>query len=86
MFVILVYDLHVKRVNKMLKLVRRYLVHVQKSVFEGELTEKRLDMLKAEIEELIKPSEDTVLIYGFDSLRFSHRHMIGRQVEDRDII
>ena len=35
MFVILVYDVHVKRVNKMLKLVRRYLVHVQKSVFEG---------------------------------------------------
>lgn len=86
MFVILVYDVNVKRVSKMLRTVRRYLVHIQKSVFEGELTEKRLEHLKAEIEELIKPNEDTVLIYTFDSLRFSQRHAIGLQVEDRDIL
>lgn len=86
MFVILVYDVNVKRTAKVLKTVRSYLSHLQRSVFEGELTEKELEELKSELEDLIKPSEDTVLIYTFDSLRYSHRHRIGRQLEDRDII
>ncbi|NQN66905.1 CRISPR-associated endonuclease Cas2 [Streptococcus suis] len=36
MFVILVYDVNVKRTAKVLKTVRPYLSHLQRSVFEGE--------------------------------------------------
>lgn len=35
MFIILSYDINKKRVGKILKICRKYLVHVQKSVFEA---------------------------------------------------
>lgn len=41
MFVILVYDINIKRNKKVLKICRRYLNHVQKSVFEGVITEAK---------------------------------------------
>lgn len=49
MFVILVYDVKAKRNNKILKTCRKYLRHVQKSVFEGNLTEAKLKRLKNEL-------------------------------------
>ena len=42
MFVIVVYDINRKRVGMALKICRKYLVHVQKSVFEGNITERQL--------------------------------------------
>ena len=35
MYVILTYDVGAKRVSKVMKTCRKYMVHVQKSVFEG---------------------------------------------------
>ena len=46
MYVILVYDIGEKRVGKMLKLCRKYLNWIQNSVFEGEITEVKLEELK----------------------------------------
>ena len=46
MFVILVYDINIKRNKKVLKICRRYLNHVQKSVFEGVITEAKLKKSK----------------------------------------
>ena len=42
MYVVLVYDFGEKRVNKMLKLCRKYLKWVQNSVFEEEISDARL--------------------------------------------
>ena len=46
MYVIVVYDVDQKRCGKMLKLCRSYLHHIQNSVFEGEITEGKLEELK----------------------------------------
>ena len=46
MFIILAYDIHTKRASKVLKICRKYMMHVQKSVFEGDLTEAKLKKLK----------------------------------------
>jgi CRISPR-associated protein Cas2 len=53
MFVVLVYDVDVKRVAKVLKKCREYLYWVQNSVFEGEITLGRLKRLKKELLSLI---------------------------------
>ena len=42
----------------MLKLVRKYLNHVQNSVFEGELTDAQLAELKDAARELMDEDED----------------------------
>ncbi|WP_238374290.1 CRISPR-associated endonuclease Cas2 [Thermotoga petrophila] len=67
--VILVYDIStetkegVKRLNRVRKIARRYLDHVQKSVFEGELTEGEIEKLKFELQCIIDNDEDFVIIY-----------------------
>lgn len=77
MFVILVYDINIKRNAKMLKICRRYLNHVQKSVFEGVITEAKLEQLKTEIKKTICTEEDSVAIYEFDTLKYSSKEIIG---------
>lgn len=53
MFVVLTYDVGVKRVSKVMKACRKYLVHVQKSVFEGSVTEAKLEKMKRELQKII---------------------------------
>lgn len=86
MFVIVVYDINQKRVGKALKICRKYLVHVQKSVFEGTITEKCLNQLKKELLRLIKPEEDAICIYRFESPRYAKKEEIGMVSDKSHII
>lgn len=49
MFVIVVYDVHHKRVSKVRKVFNKYLHSVQRSAFEGNITEAKLKKLKKEL-------------------------------------
>ena len=77
MFVILTYDMNQKRVSKMLKICRKYLLHVQKSVFEGVITEAKLRLLQSEIKKVINVNEDMVCIYCMESAKYAHKEQIG---------
>lgn len=61
-----------------MKICRKYLVHVQKSVFEGFLTEKKLEHLKSEIDNVIQAETDAVCIYRLDTVKFTEKYQIGR--------
>ena len=63
MFIILAYDVKVKRVQKVRKTVEKYLQPVQRSVFEGEITQRALSKLRRELEGQIECDEDAVIIY-----------------------
>jgi len=52
MYLILVYDVGVERVNKVLKICRKYLTWIQNSVFEGEITEANFIRLKHELSKI----------------------------------
>lgn len=77
MFVILVYDVGVKRVGKVLKTCRKYLHWVQNSVFEGKTTEAKLARLMSELKKIINQEEDSIIIYCFETLWYSSREIIG---------
>lgn len=77
MFVIVTYDVGRKRVNKVMKICRKYLLHIQNSVFEGNLTHARLNRLKKELENIIETKLDHVCIYEFDSIKYSRKEEIG---------
>ena len=77
MFVIVVYDVAQKRGAKVLKKCREYLFWVQNSVLEGSLTEMRLRQLKRELAQIIDRNEDSVIIYRFESMKYSSREVIG---------
>lgn len=77
MYVILVYDINQKRVGKALKICRKYLMHIQKSVFEGNITEAKLRALKEELSRLIDAQVDSVIIYHLDSVKYTKKEQIG---------
>lgn len=86
LFVILVYDVCEKRVNKMLKKCRQYLVRVQNSVFEGEISEGNLKKLKFELTKIMDTDEDSVIIYTFQNTKYSNREVIGISKNAQNII
>lgn len=79
MYVILVYDFGEKRVNKMLKLCRKYLNWIQNSVFEGEISEVRLKELILQSEKIINKDEDSVIIFSGPSQKAMNKQIIGKE-------
>ncbi len=73
----MVYDINVKRVNKILKIGRKYLDWIQNSVLEGEITEAKFEKLKIEISKVIDKNEDSVIFYIFRTTLYSKREIIG---------
>jgi CRISPR-associated protein Cas2 len=80
--VIGVYDIGERRVGKMLKLFRRYLFHLQRSVFEGDLTEKQFVELRTEAGQLIDDANDSILFFMLDSDKYVRREGLGISVRD----
>jgi len=81
-YYIAVYDVGQKRVGKMLKLFRRYLVWVQNSVFEGELTHAQFRELQLQAESLIEDT-DGVVFYQLRDERYSERIALGTDKAER---
>ncbi|HNX17321.1 MAG TPA: CRISPR-associated endonuclease Cas2 [Methanoregula sp.] len=63
MYVIIVYDISVERVAKVCNFLRRYLVWVQNSVFEGELTDRQFTDVEYGLKKIIKKDKDSVRFY-----------------------
>jgi len=66
-YIIVVYDVNVKRVNRVKKFLRTHLHWVQNSVFEGEVTRAEFERIKAGLAELVDEDEDAVVIYKLRS-------------------
>lgn len=86
MFVIVTYDVATKRVAKVMKTCRKYLTHVQRSVFEGMITEGKLNRLKGELDHLIVYTEDEICIYKIDNLKFTSKEQIGAVKSNDNIL
>ena len=75
MFVIVVYDVDVKRVGKVHRFLRTHLHWRQNSVFEGEVSRAQLYEIKRSLQDFIGEG-DSVLIYEFPRRDFT-LHVIG---------
>ena len=86
MFVILVYDVQTKRIGRIRKIAKKYLTPVQKSVFEGYLTQSRINALKYELRQSIDPEVDSVLIYRGNGCYSLTKEKLGHFPADTDFI
>jgi CRISPR-associated protein Cas2 len=77
MYVIIVYDIKVERVNKVKGFLRTHLHWIQNSVFEGEATESELESIKMGLKKIINKKEDSVIIYAFRSEKAFKRKVMG---------
>ncbi|WP_459202216.1 CRISPR-associated endonuclease Cas2 [Methanococcus sp. CF] len=86
MYVIIVYDVSVERVNKVKKFLRRYLNWVQNSVFEGELTDSEFLRVKTGLKKIIKESEDSIIIFKHNDIKYIDRQVLGIEKSQNDDI
>ena len=82
MYVVLVYDISKdengqKRWSHIFKICKKYLSHIQNSVFEGMITDGKLSSLKRELSSCIVCSEDSVFVYEIQNLKYTRKESIG---------
>ncbi len=77
MYIISVYDIGEKRVNKVHKIMKKYLHWIQNSVFEGELTAGLLKQLKVEINNIINKEEDSVFFFVLPNKSVINKEILG---------
>lgn len=77
MYVIIVYDINVDRVNKVKSFLRQYLYWIQNSVFEGEVTESELKIIHDGIMGIIDKEADSVIIYRLRMGELLNREVLG---------
>jgi len=79
MYVIAVYDIGEKRVGKMLKLCRQYLNWIQNSVFEGEITEVKLNELKIKAKNIMDATYDSFIIFSSREEKWLEKEIVGKE-------
>lgn len=86
MYIVLVYDIVLdgKDGNRVLsnifKISKKYLTHIQNSVFEGELTEVGLRKLKLELGKYIRKDKDSVVVFQISNIKRVKKEFWG--IED----
>jgi len=85
-FIILSYDVVEKRCNKVHRLCKKYFRPVHNSVFEGELSQNKLNEFKDKIKSIIDTSTDSIRIYELNSERYAFVEMLGKSVVRDNII
>lgn len=78
MYVVVVYDVDKKRCGKMLKLCRGYLHHIQNSVFEGEITDARLEELKIKARKIMEEADaDSLIVFKSRNEKWLEKEIVG---------
>lgn len=85
MYVILVYDIGEKRVAKMLKLCRKYLNWIQNSVFEGEITEVKLDELILKAKKIMNSNVDSLILFKSRNEKWLEKEVVGFEKNSIDV-
>ena len=84
MYVVLVYDVSqqengAKRWSKIFKICKRYLTHIQNSVFEGEISKAQLAQLQQELKFCIDKELDSVIIFKSRQEKWLDKDFWGRK-------
>ncbi|PSJ72482.1 CRISPR-associated endonuclease Cas2 [Sphingobacteriales bacterium UPWRP_1] len=77
MYIILVYDIEAHRLAKVLKLCRQYLVWIQNSTFEGELSPLQYKELQGKLKKIINPKKDSIIIFYHKAGLKPNKQIIG---------
>ena len=76
MYLVVVYDINVDRVNKINKFLKSYLHWQQNSVFEGKITKSQYNEIIDGLKKLMDEDEDSIIIYKFPS-KYLDKKVLG---------
>jgi CRISPR-associated protein Cas2 len=67
LYVIVVYDVGIERVDSVRHILKRYLTWIQNSVFEGEISMGKLEEMRILISYIINKEKDSVIVYSLNN-------------------
>ena len=84
MYVVLVYDISKdnngqKRWSHVYKICKKYLTHIQNSVFEGEVSKVQLAKLQQELKPHIAKAKDSVIIFKSRQEKWLDKEFWGKE-------
>lgn len=79
MYLIVVYDIAVERIDKVRKYLKQYLNWVQNSAFEGELKEGEVEKIKIGLKKIINENEDSIILYETPDKRWVTKEVLGME-------
>jgi len=90
MYVIAMYDINTetkagrKRLRQIFKLMKIYLIRIQNSVFEGELTKAKFEEMKLKVNDLIDSAIDSVIFFKSRDIKWMDKDICGFEKDDTD--
>lgn len=67
MYVIVVYDVGIERVDSARHILKQYLIWIQNSVFEGEISIGKLEEMRILISYIINKEKNSVIVYSLNN-------------------
>ena len=92
MYVILVYDINLenkegqKVLRRVFKACKKYLVHIQNSVFEGEISKVQLVKLQQELKVYIDSNLDSVILFKSRQQKWLDKEFWGKEDDKTSFI
>jgi len=86
MYVIVIYDIEVERIDTVRHILKQYLTWIQNSAFEGEITQGLLDELYLKISDIIKKDRDSVIIYSINNPSWLKTQILGKEKNNTENI
>lgn len=80
-YLIITYDIGEERVNKVRKILKKYFMWVQNSVFEGDITAGRLQKCRLELTKTIDAEEDSIYFYSLENRLNYKKTVMGVEKE-----
>lgn len=85
MYVVLVYDISqekngARRWSRIFKICKKYLSHIQDSVFEGELSNAQLERFKQELKGYINKELDSVILFKSRQEKWLDKEFWGKKM------
>lgn len=78
MYVIIVYDVGVERIDAVRHILKKYLTWIQNSAFEGEITMGKLEEVRILIAGVIDKEKDSVVVYSINNPAWLEKTTWGR--------
>ena len=90
MYVIAMYDINTetkagrRRLRQIFKLMKKYLIRIQNSVFEGEITKAKFEEMKLKVKGLIDSTIDSVIFFKSRDIKWMDKDICGFEKDDTD--
>ena len=78
LYVIVVYDIGIERLDSVRHVLKRYLSWIQNSAFEGEITTGKLEEMRILLSSIINREKDSIVVYSVNNSKWLSKVTWGR--------